>query len=388
MNTVYRKPRMGKLPLLMIVYMLLWATSPPLGYAMAYRIVGLLSVGLLFLTIRGNDVWKIILLMAVILLATVFTGDSINNRINILIFLCFVLCGMVFDAYTVSSEAAERIVILLFLNCIVWEIYTLRALLVLPNIMRLSVRASYVPPFGVGGYGFLYTVVLFVPLSLEYMLDRNRKLIFRGIAAVFTLLTIFLAYKSQYFMAILIVLLEIMLYFVLGIKDRNLRLLTTVVVLVGTFTIYLNAENIIYFFLNQLNPGALYRKLLGILDMLQGESALEDGEFATRYERYARDLGLVLRSPFWGSLSYMAVGKHSNILDVFAQYGLPVGFLYTATLSRRITYCKIPVTKVVLIAVVLLFLLNSQTYQMGAIYLLLPLYAAIHNSEKENGDYE
>lgn len=386
MNTVYCKPKMSMLSILAICYLLLWATSPPMASASIYRIVGLLCVGFLFLKIaaryRGNGLWKTILLILCILFATFLTGDSINYRINTLIFLCLLLCGLVFDTCTISPKKANRLVMLLFLNCIVWEFFTLTALFVRPNIMRLAVRASFVAPFGVGGYGFLYTVVLFVPLSLDYTLNRSRPMIYRGIAAVFTAATVLLAYKSQYFMALLIVLLEIALYFVLGIKSRNLRLLTTSCVMIVAVVLYVNAENIIYFFLNNLQPGALYRKLLDILDMLQGEATVEDGEFATRYERYTRDLGLMLRSPIWGSLSYIAVGKHSNILDIFAQYGLPVGFLYTTTLCRRVTYCKIPVTKVVLVAVVLLFLLNSQTYQMGAIYLLIPLYAAIYNGKK------
>lgn len=374
------------LPFLAICYLLLWATSPPMESDAIYRIAGLFCVAVLFLKViacyGGNDLWKTILVLLCILLATFLTGDSINYRINTLIFLCFVLCSLAFDVYTIPPKQAERLVILLFLNCIVWELYTLTALVARPNIMRLAVRASFVAPFGVGGYGFLYTIILFVPLSLDYTLNRSRPLIYRGIAAVFTAATVLLAYKSQYFMALLIVLLEIALFFVLGIKSRNLRLLTTTGVMVVATVLYLNAENIIYFFLNNLHPGALYRKLLVILDMLQGEATVEDGEFATRYERYTRDLGLMLRSPIWGSLSYMAVGKHSNILDIFAQYGLPVGFLYTTTLCRRVTCCKIPVTKVVLVAVVLLFLLNSQTYQMGAIYLLLPLYAAIYDGKK------
>ncbi len=59
--------------------------------------------------------------------------------------------------------------------------------------------------------------------------------------------------------------------------------------------------------------------------MVDGRST---GSVEARAERYERSLRLFLEHPLVGTLMFDDVGKHSAILDRFAQYGVVVGALF------------------------------------------------------------
>lgn len=66
-------------------------------------------------------------------------------------------------------------------------------------------------------------------------------------------------------------------------------------------------------------------KMRDLLDSFQYNVAL--GTVDLRLERYFRSISLFVDSPVWGVMANDDLGKHSQLLDAFAQWGAGLGFI-------------------------------------------------------------
>jgi hypothetical protein len=86
-------------------------------------------------------------------------------------------------------------------------------------------------------------------------------------------------------------------------------------------------------------------KLRDIRDSLEGGRNI--GAVDARAERYTRSFKLFLENPVIGTLTFDDVGKHSAVLDRFAQYGFGIGLLFLALLAympiRMIRSSSVPI---------------------------------------------
>ncbi len=199
---------------------------------------------------------------------------------------------------------------------------------------------------GIGGYGFVYTVLLCLPFLAHFTMDSRarqclvegsllRKRLARLLVALNFALACVLLLKAGYSIALLLAGLSVALV-VLVRSRRGLP-----------FAISIVASGLLVL----MTAIALPPALRGLESMAKGteyEAKIRDfqesmadgrstGTVETRAERYERSLRLFLEHPLVGTLMFDDVGKHSAILDRFAQYGVVVGALF----FFLIAYCPL-----------------------------------------------
>lgn len=387
------------LPQLSILYIVAWCISPPLSYGAIYRIVLLGAIGFLLLwdlRCHGIQLPKYYIgagcVIAYILLIGFLVGDSIDRRLSVLI-----LFGIIFAMKTIfESDIDQRsfywIISAVLVLCIVWNICSLQGIAETPNVMRLlaknSAESEAYAMRGIGGYGYLYSIVLLLPIGVDAILNRANNVIERVIAAVFVFTSFSLVYQSQYFLAAILSLLMVIVYFIAKIKNPLLRFVAQLATIVAFFILYVNSDNVLLWLMEKNEIRSIELKLQSMYEMLVEDGEIQSSEFATRFERYMRDIAAILNRPLLGGFSFSVTGNHSHILDFLAQYGIPFGCAYFYMLwqpLKRIRFKEYAAGFTCMVLCILLLFLNTLAFSFGmVIYIVLPLY---YCKIQERGQY-
>lgn len=375
-----------------LLYIIAWCISPPLAYGTIYRVFAILAVLIVIINSMGttlpmlkNRLNRCVLLCIYILLICVFTGESFVGKIGTFILLLTSVSFALWNSkYGIDSKKLEFLIVFTIGLYCIWNTTTLIALSADNHIMRALVRNSDISVAcanrGIGGYGYLYSVVAMLPIGLA-MLKNKHNIIIHAVIVYFVVSGYILAYMSQYFIALILsVLIFPMLYFANKHKD-GMNLSSYIIIFGLLLLVFSNLELILDFLIGIVDIPSLNRKLIGMQNTLLYGGDVEDSEFGERYERYMRDLGLILRSPLFGVFKYSAVGKHSSILDFFAQYGIPLGIVYCKILfSSCFDWIKrkIPMASVVLWITFIIALMNQLPLSAAAsLCIALPAFCKI-----------
>lgn len=326
-----------------VLYLVVWCISPPLSYGTIYRLLAILSIASVIIFSASKNLTRLtnrlkigMGLCAYMILVCLLTGESytwkIATFILILISTSFALWNFKFGN---DSNRLKLIILTAILLYCVWNTTALLAIQNNAHIMRDLVRNSefseYYARQGVGGYGYLYSNVIMLPIGISSFI-RNRNLMIRLICAYYIASSVTLIYLSQYFIALIIMVLIIPGMYIAQRNSRGMSPLTYVIMILFIVIIFSNLEFILNFFISIVDIPSINKKLIGMQASLLYGGDIEESEFGTRYERYMRDLIAIFSSPIFGVLKYSLVGKHSNILDFFAQYGIPLGIVYVKIL--------------------------------------------------------
>lgn len=362
-----------KISYISILYLIAWCISPPLASGAIYRILAFVATGTIFVTSFNNNIsslknrfWTGIGLCIYMAFTGYIEDNAFSWRIGTyIIILTCVVYSLWNQKFGTNIKQLELLLLFAISLYCIWNTTTLMAIQINPRIMRDLVSKGYTGPGGkyAGGYGYMYSVLSMLPIGI-YMVKQKHTFIRKFILYYFVISSIILAYQSQYFIALI---LTILIFPLMILADKyNKGLNTGALVLIGIFVflIFINIEGILDFLIDIVDIPLIKRKLMDSRDALVYGADIEDSEFATRYERYTRDIGLIFGSPIWGSLSYMTVGKHSFILDYFAQYGIPLGIVFSKLIFSPCTdwiKYQMPVANVVLWITFLLAVMNPLT---------------------------
>ncbi len=339
---------------LAISYLIAWTLSPPLAYGLGWRVAALFAIGAWLLLELRAPRSVLIQPSLPILGAMVFFAYSaaiewlvpdaadVTYHFQVWIMLFFLVVG---ESLRRGRDAdAKFYAWLILLIMPIWMLTTLRGLDVYGAhvarvVVRSSAEARELAEHGIGGYGFVYGVVLSVPFLVHLVFrssakpELGRAIVhwsMRGLAGLNLVLGTLLLIRAGYSIAMLLSFSAALL--VLLIRTR--RLLPLAISLCASALLALAASMLLQPALDSLQDavrGTEYAaKVRDIRTSLkEGDSV---GTVEGRSERYLRSLGLFVEHPIGGTLMLDPVGKHSAILDRFAQYGVAVGSLFLALL--------------------------------------------------------
>ncbi|GAB5377028.1 MAG: hypothetical protein AcusKO_34900 [Acuticoccus sp.] len=247
------------------------------------------------------------------------------------------------------------------------------------HVVRTSTAALALLRAGVGGYQLTYACALLAPVLLVLLRSGHPSPFFAALAGLW-LAASALVLAAGFSIAVLVLAVgtalalfwraprraaPVQALFALGALAAALLALDPLLALAEGF-----AENTKY-----------ARKIADLRDSLDlGESV---GTASDRLSRYLRSLALFADAPLTGTLFYAPLGKHSQLLDGFARYGVLIGLVGLAVLVRlpgrllaAATPWQSPVALVVQVTLAIYLTLNNATAAHGAVvYLLLPALA-------------
>lgn len=338
-----------------LAYLIVWQLSPPLAYGAGWRVLAVLAM-LLWLaldTLATRSVlrrpnWAVLACVAFVLY-TVFIewlvpdAGTINRQFQIWIMFFFLLVGE--SQQRARSDEARFCFWVILLVLPVWSISTLWGINtigadVARTISRSSAESRELLAQGVGGFGFVYTLVLCIPFlthlafrtasktdipQARWKRRASRLLIWANLV-----LSVLVVLRAGY--AIALILTGFAVLCVMLIRSRRSQSLAISVSFVCLLVFMaIVSVNPILQSLEGAATGTEYSaKVRDIRDSLASDEST--GTVEGRTERYLRSLRLFGENPIIGTLTFDDVGKHSAVLDRFAQYGAVFGFLFLALL--------------------------------------------------------
>ncbi|WP_374356081.1 O-antigen ligase family protein [Thermomonas sp.] len=338
-----------------LAYLIVWQLSPPLAYGAGWRFLAVLAM-LLWLaldTLAARSVlrrpnWPV-LGGAAFVLYTVFVewlvpdSASISRQFQIWIMFFFLLVGE--SQQRGRSDEARFCFWVILLVLPIWSIATLWGINTIGGdvsrtIARSSEEARELVGQGIGGFGFVYTLVLCIPFLVHlafrsgvYSVMRQPRWKVRASRLLILgnlLLAALVVLRAGYTIALILAAFAILC--VLLIRSRRSRSLAIslcfVTLLVSLAGILINPA---LRSLESVAAGTEYSaKVRDVRASLEDDSST--GTVHDRTERYSRSLRLFGENPIIGTLTFDDVGKHSAVLDRFAQYGAVFGLLFLALL--------------------------------------------------------
>lgn len=413
-----RLPRLPQSVLLRraaLAYLIVWVLSPPLAYGTTWRVLAVIAM-LLWLaldTLAPRSVllrpnWPVLGTVVFVVYTTfiewlVPDGATINRQFPIWIMLFFLLVGESHRRGRIEEARFCFWVVLLVLP--VWCITSLRgintygkdAARAVTDFSEDSVRMM---TEGLGGYGFVYTVTLCLPFLAHFVLRFRREpdvtqarwkrraqqvLIWGNFV-----LAVVLILRAGYSIALILAAFAILS--VLLIRSRRPLPLAMSVCFVGLLVLVaaVTAKPVLGILEGAATGTEYSAKVRDIRDSLEDEQST--GTVEGRTERYLRSIKLFVENPVIGTLTFDDVGKHSAILDRFAQYGFGFGLLFLALLiyapmrSARSPGAPIGLALAFLIVAIGFPLLNNVFMSWGLILYVFSQGAfAVMGSSQEQG---
>ena len=388
-----------------IIYIAIWAISPPLFANMEARI----------LVVFATFIWAAL---------EIYRSDGLAHRVTIP-----VLLALLFMVYTGSVEillsgAAGLIMhlqiwIMLFFLIVwqsrrndiqsltsvfwvvlavypIWQFVTVKTILTENShaariLVRSSGEATELIQQGVGGYSLVYGTLLLIPALVGLARNPN---VLRGTTLPPTL-------RAMPRLAFWLVLLNIGLGLALVLTAGfSLAVIALVGILISvTFLKTFNAPRLLFAFFAGLVFLVLAQEILeailtALLPLVEGTSyahkvrdllsSLElgaaSGTVGDRTERYFRSLALFTENPLFGVLAIDDVGKHSTFLDGFARWGVIFGgilvylVIFPAVKFMRENKQEFGVGLAMFVAIIVIFGLNDGFAAAGLmLYIMFPV---------------
>ena len=338
-----------------LAYLIIWVLSPPLAYGNGWRALAALSM-LLWIavdTLSSRSVlrkpsWPV-LACVVFVFYTLFIrwltpdGTTINSQFQLWIMFFFLLVG---ESFRRGREGDARFCFWLILCVLpVWCFRTLWGLEelggdVARTVTRSSDEARELLDQGVGGYALVYTAVLCLPFLAHLALrspgagkgtpTRWKRLAARWLIWGNFILVVLLVLRAGYSIALILSTFAIFSVILVGARSLlPMAMSIFAVALLAFLASVAYAPALKY--LEGAVAGTEYASKFRDIRR-SAEVGVSTGTVSMRTERYLRSLKLFIESPVAGTLTFYDVGKHSAVLDRFAQYGFLIGALFLTLL--------------------------------------------------------
>lgn len=378
----------------------LWCVSPTLFTIGPLRLVVLGSIAVWMawefaqgsrspiMRIRSALVLTLMIYLAVII-AMADGADALLG--NIQLFVCFALALLGFRIAASADIPRGWIAFILIAVLTLHAGLTIVELTVDGRAARIIVRSDGesigMMRRGIGGYALVYSWVLLLPAMLyaswrTWRVDRRLSLACLASATIGATLIV----MAGYTIALLAAVSACGVMF-LGQDRLNARTLATVLaVSLLALIVFANFEGLLDTAVEMARGSRFQAKFDAIrIGFLEGDVT---GTLSDRVERYSRSFALFLANPLFGTFSVRDVGKHSEILDTFAQFGpvAGIGLIYVMVImpikmwARQSSPAFAPKLATVYAIFVILASNNISASQGAVVFLILPaLFASLQD---------
>lgn len=379
----------------LFVLIALWLLLPSLTSVAAIRVlvVGMFVFFLMKYNRYGSKKILYLFLFYFVYTSSInyFFSDSVYvvRHLQLYIFLFVTYTASVL-LYFPASHKIRLVYIILCLN-IITGLITISELMVNSSAARVIAKTNEesieLTSQGVGGYAVVYFNVVCMPIfiMLKKVIKTKKFLILSNINLAVALVLIVMA---NYFIALLMTIFAMTYLFVYSkgdVRSKVIKTLLLILLLLAFWNFIPEIKSITY---NWVDGTSLRYKHEDIFASLEGREQ-QYNTVTGRSERYMRSLKLFLTSPLVGVFSFNNVGKHSNILDQFAQYGVVLGIILINLLlllpRKVLTYVdedKKHYIYLFMALLIILGLLNNYAMAIGVAMILLVCAIQI---KQENG---
>ena len=348
-NSIYRNKRKNNsanvIFAVLYLFYLIWRT-PFVGFYTNTYLAMLVLVAfcglLLFLKSRWtiHSFYFIFLIVVVALLdfaSNIVDGTGVIMSVWELFLNVFPIIAGCCIVNNRMNYVARKFVFAVIVVYIITAITTLIGVLRYPGASRLLAADSlaYLDfyPLNIGGFDFIYSLVLLHPLAVYFLRKTNRTVLL----IAFSVITLACITASEYTMALILYIISLLAYMLpigmnpVAAKRRMKNLVVACVVMIVFVPVIFSLLSKIEFL------GSIGEKLFDISSLLQGETVQQESGVAIRQNIYLKSWKAFLESPFIGTKLYGSptVGGHSYILDTLGNWGI-IGLVIALVLFDRL----------------------------------------------------
>ena len=368
---------------LLLIVLFIWILLPIFVYDEVVRILALISIIIFSIQNFSISNKKVLFAIIVFMLYT-FTINTIESNSSFLLrhLQLYIFLVLIFVSTIVMQFSTERktqlILIILTFNLIALT-GTFLGLLTDSHAARALSKSSEagikLSALGIGGYGSVYMNVILYPLLFVIKKTIKNNLINYLVWANLIALVLTILY-ANFLIAILLLSFQI-IYLSINSTKGNIKFMYLLSVIIIILIAYSNIEYIEKETYSIVEGTSLRLKHSDIFSQIRGDESI-NGTIASRSERYARSLNIFFTNPITGSLSFDNIGKHSNILDLFAQFGFFIGFLFLSiirklplTLLKKSAFGNKYYIKSLIWSIIIFGLVNNFSMQHGIVYIII-----------------
>ncbi len=246
------------------------------------------------------------------------------------------------------------------------------------------------------GYSGAYSLALITPFLFYKLKESKNKILFWGIILC-NLISIF---YGGYFIAILATLIALLMYNILGAKNKNVAIFFALIVVIGMVIIITSGimENIMWYLSEQIPIEVISGRCRDIAKYLSGDTVVDTGDTTYRIFIYKDTFENFLKHPILGNYifnNFDCQWDHATILDLLSVGGLvlTVPFFIFIAVGYRFACMFIPNKKArrTLLAAVIAYLFiafvnSAMSYKLlGILFVIAPIVMG-DKGEDENTD--
>lgn len=274
--------------------------------------------------------WTVFILM---LLIPILAGNSTYT--NRYLFLSGAILYIMMHKCFSEKHYKYTITILTIISCVI----SVQTLIVLSNYSYASRVADYninMQRLGVGGYNFIYAIMLGAILLFANIIDKKSDKLKWAKIIVFSLFFITVS-KSQFMTAILIMLIGLILCIVFRSSDtRGNRIIKTLFFILCAILIFIFLENlldILSLFLQKLTTGSESGRVIDLISRDKNLlNTIKEEFISDRLPVIQQSIAGISEHPIIGNivagLDEASFGNHSTIFDTISLWGVPLGLVY------------------------------------------------------------
>ena len=291
----------------------------------------MLVTGIMILNIGLNKISTLFvrflpmyIIEAVSILFLFFGGESIG--VDIFLFLKMIIWSIV-GWYVVQSENKKLAVIILLAIIafyVVTSVTTLIGSNIYPGICRALTNSrdrtddvvSFAAKMNIGGFSFVYSVVLLIPIGIYII--RN-KLLNRIIVIALLVPIIMMILSAGFTTAILFTIVSIVLFLLPRGFSTKQFICGAIIGLIVSYPMLDWLGSVMMDISDNVERDNISQRLYDIGATMRGETTSQNSDFDHRVELWALDFKLFMQNPLLGSSDS---GGHSFILDEMSKHGL------------------------------------------------------------------
>jgi len=379
------------LALLTSVCMLVWV------------LVSFLQTPLFYLRLPKHRLFSLLFILYSFIVPYLFNKPILGNRyLNISqIFIFFVIYE--YYNYIKKEIINKNILIATIPFILITFVSTFTALITNPSISR-SIKSSgeysrMISSQGIGGYSFIYFIVLIYPIFLYIALIKTSfAKIYKIAAFILNILLILFILASNYFTAFFVIIVSSFILIIIDKFKKNKTIYFILTVLM--VSIFLLIWEQVAFFIIDILVSFLGDSLTGQRLLELKNSILTRGKVSvetTRWDLFLVSLNSFIRYPIFGLSGAkninifdftQSTGQHSHIMDTFAFLGfipgvIQVYIMYVPFLVMAKNKKSFGLVIASAISFFLIASLNTVTPSFGfASYFILPIFLDLFINKK------
>ena len=180
----------------------------------------------------------------------------------------------------------------------------------------------------VGSFGFIYGLVVIIPMVFSYSLAQKNFFLKLVIWAI-TILFVVVVLMSNFTTALILLFIDFVLIIIAGSKLKSISSFWGILIVLAIIVPFL-LTSFLSFMIQMSDSIYAQGKLEGILDVIHNQGSYDDT--TSRGRLFLTSFHSFLESPIWGVGAWYSqadsriVGQHAQFIDDLARYGL-LGFI-------------------------------------------------------------